>query len=282
MYNGPQVYNTPQMYNGQYGGPPQFTEAQQFQAPPQLYTAPTPAPVQPFSPNVRLVRIVGIPQATELVEISESVSSGFYGPLFSIRFGNMPDLRRYVDIVFRDAHTINFGTGEIFGAQGYFMAMRYAKSQPVEMRDPQLWAFDSTVMLTISVHTYEHRQIAMMLPDREAGRPAFTRRLTLVGPLSMFRYLNRGQIMGIIHRHGTVMVSHVQRDCFYNFGNATIVFSNVEAAVEARRLLLRFIDRTPRYCEMKVTHSKCPCETQVLYVQDSAYLHYARQNPQSQ
>lgn len=245
----------------------------------------------PINPDLRMVLLRGIPVWITLADMSASVSSALYGAIFSISF-KFEKNQRVAQVIFRDAFMIDTHKSATPGAQGYYIALRAAADIRWEDRDNSLWPFPRLWLVDIRLVEFPANDlIRAMRPIREprstepgSSRPqnpilAFSRRISLVGQQRLFQTFREEDIMGVIHGEGTISKSSVERICVYNSGNATIVFADVETAVEAMRLFEAYNSKATKYKKVVATHSKCPCETKIEYTVDAVYTHYLDKFP---
>ncbi|KFY24280.1 hypothetical protein V493_05342 [Pseudogymnoascus sp. VKM F-4281 (FW-2241)] len=225
------------------------------------------------NPDLRIVVLSGIPKCTTLRDLSESVSSGLYGALYSLRF-RMEGSERVAQVIFRDAFMVDTHRTATPGAGGYYTAMMKAEKQPWEDRNEALWPFPRECVINIRLEEFpENDAIRGMRPPRGTTTPdptatlsqvpALSRRISLVGRGKLFRTFRERDIMGVILGGGTVLEARVERVCVYNSGNATVVFADVETAVQAIKCLEAHNRRSPSVKRLGVSHSKCPCEISV-------------------
>ncbi|KFY30367.1 hypothetical protein V494_08176 [Pseudogymnoascus sp. VKM F-4513 (FW-928)] len=251
--------------------------------------------------DIRVVVITAIPKWMSVDDISNSVSSGLYGALFAIELG-ADNETNFARVIFRDAAkhaTDNLVTetlateklaakkpatnaaAPLMGARGYYKAMTEATTQPWADRDKSLWPFPrrSTIGIRLQSHPSTDLIKRMTRSFGADGKmiPAISRRLTLVGKEKLFHTFKEKDILDVLFQRGTVLSTSVQRSCVYNAGNATIVFSDVAAAVEALKCFDEYNstlkDDQPK---MSVTYSKDPCEVELQYIVDPMYGRLSR------
>lgn len=216
--------------------------------------------------DMRMVVLMGIPAETTLVDISDSISSGLYGAVYSIQFG-IDDQKRFSRIIFRDAITVDTHKSATPGARGYYTAPREAAGQPWDERDGLLWPFprgcDVIISLKIFLPTETLRAMRPPRQPRATGlgtapprAPALSRRISLVGRGGLFNYFREANIMKVMLSRSRIQESSVERICVYNSGNATIIFADVQTAVEAMRRFEDYNRRSPELKKVAVTFSK--------------------------
>ncbi|KFY03246.1 hypothetical protein O988_01623 [Pseudogymnoascus sp. VKM F-3808] len=227
--------------------------------------------------DMRMVLLRGVPQEMTLQEVSASVSSGFYGALYSINF-HMEGEERLAAVVFRDAAS-DGGEHSRPGAAGYYSALTTAATKPFEERDKALWPFPQGCTPTFGLEPFpanntirrmrlspETRPIAPLSVEPGKGDPrpmSLSRRISLVGQSSLFNTFNERDMKKIIFRGGAVTLSVVDRICVYNGGNATMVFADVETAMTAFKLLSKFKAKSKDLSGLGISYSKDPCEVEV-------------------
>lgn len=244
---------------------------------PPTSTALLPASDAPdASSDLRMVVLVGIPPGMSLYQISNSISSGLFGAVFSIAFGTDHGVR-CVRIIFRDAMRVGTNLNATPGAAGYYAALTDALTQPFEERDLALWPFPQEA--TVEVRLQSHPETDMIKRMRasighDGSRiQAISRRLTLVGPRQLFNHFRERDFMKVALRSGAVKVKNIQRVCVYNSGNATIIFANVPTAVEALKCFDKYNETSDDILRPAVSFSKDPCEVIVGYSVDPTYGH---------
>lgn len=239
--------------------------------------------------DLRMVVLMGIPAETTLVDISDSISSGLYGAIYSIQFG-IDDQKRFSHIIFRDATTVDTHKSATPGARGYYAALREAAGQAWDDRDGLLWPFPWGCDVLISLKNFlPTDMLRAMRPPRQPRvigfgtaplrAPALSRRISLVGRGGLFNYFREANIMKVMLSRSSILKPSVERICVYNSGNATIVFSDVQTAVEAMRRFDDYNRRSPELKKVAATYSKCPCETTVEYMVADMYNVYVTNNP---
>lgn len=244
---------------------------------PQTSTALVPASDAPdASSDLRMVVLIGIPHGMSLGKISNSISSGLFGAVFSIAFGSDNGVL-CVRIIFRDATTVGTNLNATPGAAGYYAALTDALAQPFEERDLALWPFPQDA--AVEVHLQSHPETDMIKRMRASIGPdgsriqAISRRLTLVGPRQLFNHFRERHFMKVVLRSGAVQAKNIQRVCVYNSGNATIIFANVPTAVEAHKCFDAYNETSDEVLRPAVSFSKDPCEVIVGYSVDPTYGH---------
>lgn len=104
------------------------------------------------------------------------------------------------------------------------------------------------------------------------GEPLFARRRLTLARKGLFFDWTKPDIEEFLHKH--VGKDNVQLLHFYNAGNATICFSEVEAAIKIRSILLEKV-RTRAddnlFQDLNVSFSKDPCETELRYFTDGVF-----------
>ncbi|KFY09128.1 hypothetical protein V492_05594 [Pseudogymnoascus sp. VKM F-4246] len=251
--------------------------------------------------DVRVVVITGIPKWMSVDDISNSVSSGLYGALFAIELG-ADNETNFARVIFRDAAkhaTENLVTetlateklaakkpatnaaAPLIGVHGYYKAMTEAMAQPWANRDKSLWPFPRRSTIGVRLQSHPSTDLIKRMtrsfgPDGEMI-PAISRRLTLVGKEKLFHTFKEKNILDVLFQRGTVLSTSVQRSCVYNAGNATIVFSDVAAAVEALKCFDEYNSTLKEdQPKMSVTYSKDPCEVELQYIVDPMYGRLSR------
>ncbi|PQE22571.1 peptide-methionines-oxide reductase protein [Rutstroemia sp. NJR-2017a BVV2] len=198
-------------------------------------------PTEPLSEQMRVILLLDLPSTMTLTDISNAVREG---PLVCIRFGADIDTgSRYSGIVFqhaRDADTFHaIMQGErANGTPGRFpFIASCVRGDPFPLND----------------------EIMLMRPPTYASR-----RLTIVKKAFFFAFTERN-LRTLCERE--VGKDHIQLVFVYNGGNATVVFSEVAAAVKMKARLdsLREMAGKPGgssgiYEGLQVTFSKDPCE----------------------
>ncbi|ELR05341.1 hypothetical protein GMDG_07324 [Pseudogymnoascus destructans 20631-21] len=249
---------------------------------PQASSGAAPQPVPGtlvVASDLRVVILMGVPPLTSLKQVSDSISSGLFGAVFAITFGNQ-DGKRLASIVFRDAVAVDTHPGATPGAAGYLRAMRAAILQPWADRDRILWPFPDGWSIDIQVHPREACDlIRAMRPDRERGTPAISRRLSMVGPSGLFNEFRYHDILRVVQARGKILGARVQHLFIYNGGNATMIFADVESAQKALCHLEEHNSQYPKEKRVTVTHSKCPGEVLVQFEKDRAYITHLKNNP---
>ncbi|KFY88122.1 hypothetical protein V500_06548 [Pseudogymnoascus sp. VKM F-4518 (FW-2643)] len=255
-----------------------------------ITVAPMPVPgTLDAASDMRMVVLMGIPAETTLLDISDSISSGLYGAVYSIQFGNANE-KRFSQIIFRDAITVDTHKSATPGARGYYTALTAAAGQPWDDRDGFLWPFPRGCEVIISLKNFVATDILRaMRPPRQPRAigfgtappraPALSRRISLVGRGGLFNYFREANIMKVMLSRSSILKPSVERICVYNSGNATIVFSDVQTAVEAMRRFEDYNRRSPEIKRVAATFSKCPGETSVEYMVAAMYTVYLTNNP---
>jgi hypothetical protein len=266
------------------------TAARYQQLPTVVESINHPAPAPATQPDdLRLIFLVGIPESSTLQEISASVASGLYGPVYSIKFGRDEETgERLVGVIFRDTTwlysddgTRSYNNG---GAEGYYTALKAASAIPWADRDPELWPFPEDATIGIYCQPFATNDLLQRMHVNKVngiGISAVTRRLSLIGPLGIFKDAwNPAAIMQFCIDSG-IAREDIQILCVHNYGNATMVFSDVQSAVTARACMLEHAKKSWQHKDMEVSHSRCPCEKKVALFQDRAWLNWSRRNPQA-
>lgn len=255
-----------------------------------ITVAPMPVPGAPnAASDMRMVVLMGIPAETTLVDISDSISSGLYGAIYSIQFG-IDDEKRFSHIIFRDAITVDTHKSATPGAHGYYTAMTVAAGQPWDDRDGLLWPFPRGCDIVITLKNFMATEtLRAMRPPRQPRAIGFgtvqpratalSRRISLVGRGGLFNYFREANIMKVMLSRSRILKSSVERICVYNSGNATVIFADVQTAVEAMRRFDDYNRRSPELKKVAATYSKCPCETTVEYIVADMYAVYLTNYP---
>ncbi|KAM3086159.1 hypothetical protein ACMFMG_000295 [Clarireedia jacksonii] len=208
---------------------------------------------EPLSEQMRVILLLDLPSYITLTDISDAVREG---PLVCIRFGADIDTgSRYSGIVFqhsRDAETFHaIMQGErATGVPGRFRFITSCvRGDPFPLNE----------------------EIMLMGPPTYASR-----RLTIVKKAFFFAFTEKN-LRTLCERE--VGRDHIQLVFVYNGGNATVVFSEVAAAVKMKAKLdsLREMAGKPGgsssiYEGLQVTFSKDPCEVgEPLNLQSAMY-----------
>lgn len=244
--------------------------------------------------DLRKVVMKFVTPHTSVQDISMSVCSGLYGPLYSIKF-RMEGRRRVAEVIFRDPMALDNVKCATPGAIGYYTAMIDAEKQPWDERDEYLWPFPRGWAITTTLESFPANDlIRAMKPQRhlritepegteltttepspaQPRTPTLSRRISLVGRGGLFNVFRERNIMNLLLRGKTISSSRIVQICIYNSGNATIVFAGVEAAVTAMKRFDEYNARSPVPKRVDATYSKCPSETLVQYTVDALYVRH--------
>jgi hypothetical protein len=198
-------------------------------------------PTEPLSEQMRVILLLDLPATITLTDISNAVREG---PLVCIRFGADIDTgSRYSGIVFQHSRD----------AETFHAIMQGERATSTPGRFPFIASCVRGEPFPLN------EEIMLMRPPIYASR-----RLTIVKKAFFFAFTERN-LRTLCERE--VGKDHIQLVFVYNGGNATVVFSEVAAAVKMKARLdsLREMAGKPGgssgiYEGLQVTFSKDPCE----------------------
>ncbi|OBT72159.1 hypothetical protein VF21_08766 [Pseudogymnoascus sp. 05NY08] len=137
----------------------------------------------------------------------------------------------------RACHTVELGSlGLARNAAGTLVHLADRQTE-VSAEELALWPFPPGCVVEVRLENFPANDwIRGMRPTLgEDGKriQAVSRRLSLVGLEQLFNSFRDKEMRRVVVGNGTVRAAGIEQVCVYNSGNATIVFADVPAAVQA-------------------------------------------------